>query len=110
MTLGDSGLGAGARDETAVAMECEIMSEREDGEKSMMAGGGTGQHTQGQALDIALTDKDAPIPPVTPHDTLADNGRPKVKDHTSTPGTPDTAATQPTPESVGCERPTPDWP
>ena len=117
MTLANSGLGARVGDETAVAMECESMSERKDGEQSMMAGGGTRQHTTGasiemtlEALDIALTDEDAPIPPVTPHDTLADNGRSKVKDHTSTPGTPATAVTQPTPESVGCKRLTLDLP
>ena len=93
------------------------MSERKNGEQSMMAGGGTGQHTTGaskemtqEALEIALEDEDAPIPPVTPHDTLADNGRSKVKDHTSTPGTPATTATQQIPESVGCKRLTPDSP
>ena len=83
----------------------------------MMTGGGTGQHTTRaskemtqEAPGIALTDEDAPISPVTPHDTLADNGRSKVKDHTSTLGTPAMAATQPTPESAGCKRQTPDWP
>ena len=40
MTLANSGLGARAEDETAVAMEGKIMIEREDGEQSMMAGGG----------------------------------------------------------------------
>jgi len=91
MTLGNSGLGARAGDETAVAMECEIMSEREDGEQSM----GTGQHTTGASKEmtqespsIALADEDAPIPPVTPHDTLADNGRAKVQGSTPTSGRP----------------------
>jgi len=204
-TLANSGLGARAENETAVAMEGEIMSQGEDGEQSRIAGGGTGQHTTGVSEEmtqaspnISLTDEDAPIPPVSPHDTLADNttnrgldaraeddaavamegdimsqgedggqsrmvgggagqhttganktsramssgssvpstctsretprggssragfkevpryragrSRTKVKDHTSTSGTPATAATQPTTESAGCKRPTPDWP
>ena len=93
------------------------MSEREDGEQSMIAGGGTGQYTSEankdmapEAPDIALTDEDAPILQVTPHDTLADNGRAKVQGSTPTSGPPTAAATQPTPESAGCKRPTPDWP
>jgi len=93
------------------------MSEREDGEQSMIAGGGTGQYTSEankdmapEAPDIALTDEDAPIQQVTPHDTLADNGRAKVQGSTPTSGSPTAAATQPTPESAGCKRPTPDWP
>ena len=57
MTLGNSGLGARAGDETAVAMECEIMSEREDGEQSMMAGGGTGQHTTGASKEMTQEDR-----------------------------------------------------
>ena len=40
MSLANSGLGARAEDETAVAMEGKIMIEREDGEQSMSAGGG----------------------------------------------------------------------
>ena len=91
MTLGNSGLGARAGDERVVAMECEIMSEREDGEQSM----GAGQHTTGASKEmtqespsIALADEDAPIPPVTPHDTLADNGRAKVQGSTPTSGRP----------------------
>jgi len=52
MTLGNSGLGARAGDERVVAMECEIMSEREDGEQSMIAGGGTGQYTSEANKDM----------------------------------------------------------
>ena len=41
----EDSLDARAEDDTAVAMEGEIMSQGEEGEQSRMTGGGAGQHT-----------------------------------------------------------------
>jgi len=80
MTLANSGQGARAKDDTAVAMEGEIMSQGEEGEQSRMTGGGAGQHTTGaskemtqEGPDVALAEEETQIPSVSPHDTLANN-------------------------------------
>ena len=41
----EDSLGARDEDDTAVAMEGEIMSQGEEGEQNRMVGGGAGQHT-----------------------------------------------------------------
>jgi len=113
--------GARAEDDAAITMEGVIMSQGKDAEQSRMPVGGAGLHTSGASespgamssggLDTSTRARQpfkirAPDKPRY----KAGRGRTKVKDPTSTLGTPAAAATQPTPESAGCKGPTPDWP
>ena len=100
---------ARTEDDAAVAMEGEIVSQWEDGEHNRMAGGGAGQHTPGASEKSSLRGNSVKLRAQELPRYKAGRGRTKVHDPTST-GTPAAAATQPTPESVGCKRPTPDWP
>ena len=127
--LANSGLGARAEDDAAVAMEDEIMSQGGEGEHSRMAGGGVGQHTTGASKTSGTMSSGGPVtwtPGRTSRDTphgrssrsgskevpryRAGRGRINVNDATLTSGTPAAAATQTTPQTVGCKRPRPDWP
>jgi len=79
-TLANSGLGARTEDDTAVAMEDEIMTQGEEGEHSMMTGRGEAQYTTGASQemtqsgpDIALAEEATLDPSVSPHDMSANN-------------------------------------
>jgi len=116
--LANSGLGARAEDDAAVAMEGQISGQGEDGEQSRTAGGGAGQHTTGTRQPpgaMSSGDINAWIrarksfkirAPEMPR-YKAGRGWAKVKDRTSTLGTPAAAAAQPTPELAGSKRQTP---
>jgi len=117
--LANSGLGARAEDDAADAMEGQISGQGEDGEQSRMAGGGAGQHTTGASEPpgtMSSGDLNAWTRARKSFNSRAlekpryraGQGRAKVKDTTSTLGTPTAAAAQPTPQSAGRKRPTPD--
>ena len=108
--LPNNGQGARTEDDAAVAMEGEIMSQWEEWEHNRMAGGGAGQHTSGASEKSTLRGNSFRFRAQELPRYKAGRGRTKVNDPTSTSGTPAAAATQPTPESVGSKRPTPDWP
>jgi len=113
--------GARAKDDAAITMKGWIMSQGGDGEQSRMAVGGAGQHTTGASespgavssggLD-AWTRARKPFKFRTPEKPRykAGHSRAKVQGSAQTLGTPTATATQPTPESAGCKRLTPDWP
>jgi len=95
------------------------MSQGEDAEQSRMAGGGAGHHTTGATKPPGAmssgnlntwTRARKPFKSRAPEKPRyrAGQGRAKVKDPTSTLGKLAEAAAQPTPESAGCKRPTPD--
>jgi len=113
--------GARTEDEAAITMEGVIMTQEEDVEQKRMAGGGAGHHTTGateppgemSSGDLnTWTRARKPFKSRAPEKPRyrAGRGWAKVKDPTSTLGTPAAAAAQPTPESAGCKRPTPDSP
>ena len=58
--IANSGLGARAEDDAAVAMEGEIMSQGEEGGQSRKAGGGAGQHTTGASKTSGVMSSDGP--------------------------------------------------
>jgi len=113
--------GARTEDDAAITMEGVIMSQGEDAEQRRMSGGGAGRHTSGASespgamssggLDTS-THARQPFKFRAPDKPRykAGRGRTKVKDPPWTLGTPAAAAAQPTPESAGCKRPTPDCP
>jgi len=119
--LANNRSGARAEDDAAVTMEGEIMSQGGDGEQSRMAVGGAGQHTTGASetpgamssggLDTWTRARKSFKLRTPEMPRYKDgHGRTKVQGSTQTSGTPAAAATQPTPESAGCKRPTQDWP
>ena len=125
--LATNRLGARAKDDTVVAMEGKMTSQGEEGEQNRLAGGGAGQHTTGASKTPGAMSSGGPDTWTRAlRGTLRGNsvrsrapempcykagrGRTKVKDPKSMSGTLAAAATQPTPESAGCKRPTPDWP
>jgi len=127
-TIEDS-LDARPEDDTAVAMEGEIMSQGEEGEQNRIAGGGAGQHTTQASKTLPIAGAKSSGGPVTWTHTprgapngrsyrhgskelqryRAGRGQANVNDATSTSGTPAEAATQTTPQSAGCKRSTRDW-
>jgi len=126
----EDSLGARAEDDTAVAMEDEIMSQGEEGEQNRTAGGGAGQHTTQASKTLPIAGTMPSSGPVTWTHTYrgapsgrsyrpgskvlqrcwAGRGQTNVYDPTSTSGMQAAAATQTTPQSAGCKRSTPDWP
>jgi len=126
----EDSLGARVEDDTVVAMEVEIMSQGEEGEKNRIAGGGAGQHTTQVSKTLPIAGAMSSGGPVTwictPRGApsgrsyrsgskelqhyWAGHGQTSVNDITLTSSTPAAAATQTTPQSAGCKRWTPDWP
>jgi len=59
--LANSSLGARAEDDAAAAMEGEITSQGEEGERSRMSGGGAGQHTTGASKTSGAMSSGGPV-------------------------------------------------